>query len=133
MPNAAKEGDPIIAVCTHMVQVPCPPGPPVPTPIPGHPFSGKLDDGLSADVLIENKKAAIEGTTAKNNPQHIAIGGPAFQPPLPKDQATIKTGSSSVLINGKPAARMGDMVETCCMAHSPGNLVVASCSVEIGG
>ena len=133
MPLAAKEGDQVIGTCTHVVQVPAPPGPPVPTPIPGHVFSAKLDDALSDDVLIENKKAAVAGTTAKNDPEHVAMGGPAFQPPNPQNKATIKKGSQSVEINGKAAARMGDTVETCCMAKSPGNLVIPSCSVEIGG
>jgi uncharacterized Zn-binding protein involved in type VI secretion len=132
MPLAAKEGDKVVGVCTHVVQVPAPPGPPVPTPIPGHPFSGDLSDGLSDDVLIDGKKAAVKGSKAKNSPAHVAIGGPAFQPPNPKDEATVSMGSSTVEINGKPAARMGDQAETCCMAKAPGNVVVSGGTVEIG-
>jgi uncharacterized Zn-binding protein involved in type VI secretion len=91
---AAKQGDQINAVDTHIVMVPSPGGP-VPTPLP-HPFSGIISGNLSSDVKI-------------------------------------KLGSTSVKINGKAAARNGDLAETC---NDPSDLpvgqVIASGTVSIG-
>ena len=133
MPLAAKKGDRVTGTCTHVVQVPSVGGAPIPTPIPGHPFMGVLDDGLSEDVLIENQPAACQGSVAHNDPPHVPIGGPAFQAPAPRDEATVQRGSSSVEINGKPAARTGDLAASCCMTKTPASVVVNSSSVEIGG
>jgi uncharacterized Zn-binding protein involved in type VI secretion len=127
---AAKQGDQVIATDTHIVMVPSPGGP-VPTPLP-HPFSGQLDGSLSGDVFIQGRAAAVAGSTASNTPQHIPQGGPFQQPP--NNRATIQRGSSSVFINGKPAARAGDPAITCNdPADLPVGTVVASGSVFIGG
>jgi uncharacterized Zn-binding protein involved in type VI secretion len=127
---AAKEGDQVVATDTHIVMIPSPGGP-VPTPLP-HPFTGKLDGGLSSDVKIEGKAAAVEGSTATNTPAHVPQGGP-FQK-QPADKGTIKLGSQTVKINGKPAARNGDMAETCNdPADLPAGTVVAAGTVMIGG
>jgi uncharacterized Zn-binding protein involved in type VI secretion len=106
---AAKQGDQIVAVDTHIVMIPSPGGP-VPTPLP-HPFTGMIAGGLSANVKIMGMPAATLGSTADNLPPHIPQGGP-FQKP-PTNKATIMIGSPTVLINGKPAARNGDMAMTC--------------------
>lgn len=126
---AAKEGDRIVGIDIHIVMVPSPGGP-VPTPIP-HPFSGQLDGALSSNVYIGGKSAATVDSTAKNEPPHIPIGG-SFQSP-PHDTASIKQGSSKVFINGKAAARMGDVAETCNDPRDlPAGSVVASGNVFIG-
>ena len=106
---AAKQGDQIVAVDTHIVMIPSPGGP-VPTPLP-HPFAGMIAGGLSTNVKIMGMPAATLGSTADNLPQHIPQGGP-FQKP-PTNKATIMIGSPTVMINGKPAARNGDMAMTC--------------------
>ncbi len=106
---AAKQGDQIVAVDTHIIMIPSPGGP-VPTPLP-HPFTGMIAGGLSANVKIMGMPAATLGSTADNLPPHIPQGGP-FQKP-PANKATIMIGSPTVLINGKPAARNGDMALTC--------------------
>ncbi|MEP7188073.1 MAG: PAAR domain-containing protein [Roseiflexaceae bacterium] len=106
---AAKQGDQIVAVDTHIIMIPSPGGP-VPTPLP-HPFTGMIAGGLSANVKIMGMPAATLGSTADNLPPHIPQGGP-FQKP-PANKATILIGSPTVLINGKPAARNGDMALTC--------------------
>jgi uncharacterized Zn-binding protein involved in type VI secretion len=129
---AAKQGDKVIAVDTHIVMVPAPPGPPTPTPLP-HPFTGQIAGGLSSDVKIMGKPAAVVGSTADNQPSHQpTTPGTAFQKP-PANKATIKVGSTSVKINGKAAARAGDKAETC---NDPTNLpvgtVVATGTVMIG-
>jgi uncharacterized Zn-binding protein involved in type VI secretion len=109
---AAKQGDQIIATDTHIVMVPAPPGPPVPTPLP-HPFIGIINGNLSADVKIMGMAAATVDSTADNTPPHIPTPpGTAFQNP-PANKATIKIGSPTVKINGKMAARNGDMAQTC--------------------
>jgi uncharacterized Zn-binding protein involved in type VI secretion len=126
---AAKERDQVMATDTHIVMIPSPGGP-VPTPLP-HPFSGKLDGGLSADVKIEGKAAAVKGSTATNSPAHVPQGG-SFQSP-PADKATVQVGSTTVKINGKPAARNGDKAMTCNdPADLPVGTVMASGTVKIG-
>lgn len=127
---AAKEGDQVIATDIHIVNIPSPGGP-IPTPLP-HPFVGKIDGELSDDVNIEGKPAATEGSTATNTPSHIPQGGP-FQS-SPSNKATIKLGSGTVKINGKAAARMGDMAETCNdPSDMPVGTVIAAGTVLIGG
>ncbi|MBD2624728.1 PAAR domain-containing protein [Microcystis flos-aquae FACHB-1344] len=129
---AAKQGDQIIATDTHIVMVPAPPGPPVPTPLP-HPFIGIINGNLSADVKIMGMAAATVDSTADNTPPHIPTPpGTAFQNP-PANKATIKIGSPTVKINGKMAARNGDMAQTCNdPADLPVGQVIAVGTVLIG-
>ncbi len=128
---AAKQGDQVMATDTHIILIPAPPGPPVPTPLP-NPFVGIIDGGLSSDVKIMGMPAATVDSTASNTPPHIPPGGP-FQSP-PSNKATIKMGSTTVKINGKMAARNGDMAMTC---NDPSDLpvgtVMAVGTVLIGG
>jgi uncharacterized Zn-binding protein involved in type VI secretion len=108
---AAKQGDTILATDTHIVMVPSPGGP-VPTPLP-HPFTGIISGALSSDVKIMGMPAATVDSTADNTPPHLPTPpGTAFQNP-PANKATIKVGSATVKINGKPAARNGDSATTC--------------------
>jgi uncharacterized Zn-binding protein involved in type VI secretion len=130
---AAKEGDQVVALDTHIVMVPSPGGP-VPTPLP-HPFVGSLDGVLSDDVEIEGMAAATVDSTATNQPSHFPTPpGTSFQNP-PSNKATITQGSSSVEINGKAAARMGDIAKTC---NDPtdleiGTVMGTAMTVLIGG
>ncbi len=127
---AAKKGDQVVALDIHIQMIPSPGGP-VPTPLPS-PFTGTLDGELSGDVNIAGMAAATVGSTATNTPAHIPSAGP-FQKP-PADKGTVKKGSSSVFINGKAAARMGDTAVTCNdPADTPGGSVIASGTVFIGG
>ena len=108
---AAKEDDKIVAVDTHIVLVPAASGT-VPTPLP-HAFSGTINGSLSGDVNIMSKKAATVDSTAKNSPAHIPTPpGTSFQT-SPANKGTIKTGSATVKINHKAAARNGDTAQTC--------------------
>jgi|FLYN01.1.fsa_nt_gi uncharacterized Zn-binding protein involved in type VI secretion len=128
---AAKQGDHIIATDIHIILIPAPPGPPIPTPLP-HPFNGLIDGSLSTNVKIEGRPAATVGSTATNTPPHIPQGGP-FQKP-PTNRGTIMMGSTTVFINGKPAARNGDTAITCNdPADLPAGKVVAVGRVMIGG
>jgi|SRR6185369_15859592 uncharacterized Zn-binding protein involved in type VI secretion len=126
---AAKFGDRIVASDTHLVQ---PPGPVPPVLVPGLPFSGMINNGLSSDVLIENKQAATLNSTATNLPPHIPPGGTFVNPPT--NQGRIITGSTTVFINNKPAARAGDTALTCNdPIPLPVGKVVATSTVLIGG
>ena len=127
---AAKQGDKIVATDTHIIMIPAPPGPPVPTPLP-HPFMGILSQGLSTNVNIQGMPAATVNSIAMNAPPHIPQGGP-FQKP-PTNQGKIIMGSATVLINKKPAARTGDTAMTCNdPVDAPVGKVVAVSTVLIG-
>jgi uncharacterized Zn-binding protein involved in type VI secretion len=126
---AAKQGDQVTAVDIHIIMIPSPSGP-IPTPLP-HPFMGIIDGNLSKDVNIMGLPAATLGSTATNTPPHIPQGGP-FQKP-PGNKATIITGSGTVMINGKPAARSGDTALTCNdPVDLPVGKVVSAGNVLIG-
>ena len=129
---AAKQGDMITAVDIHIVMVPSPGGP-VPTPLP-HPFTGMLNGNLSTNVNIMGVPAATQGSTAQNQPPHLPTPpGTVFQIP-PTNQATIMMGSATVLINNKPAARLGDTVQTCAdPAPNMAGQLIANSTVLIGG
>ncbi len=129
---AAKQGDQIVGIDTHIVMVPAPPGPPVPTPLP-HPFAGLINGGLSSDVNIMKKPAATVDSTADNSPAHIPTPpGTSFQKP-PANKATIKVGSPTVKINGKMAARNGDTAMTCNdPSDLPNGTIIAVGTVMIG-
>lgn len=127
---AAKEGDQIMATDTHIILIPAAAGATVPAPLP-HPFIGILDGELSSDVNIMGMAAATVDSTATNTPSHIPQGGP-FQSP-PSNKGTIKMGSATVKINGKDAARNGDMAETCNdPSDMPVGTVIAVGTVMIG-
>lgn len=128
---AAKQGDQVVATDIHVVMIPSPAGGATPTPVP-HPFVGQLDGSLSRNVTIEGRPAAVQGSTATNTPAHIPQGGP-FQKP-PSNKGTVQVGSSTVFINGKPAARSGDRAITCNdPADRPAGTIVAIGTVFIGG
>ena len=125
---AAKQGDQVTATDIHIILIPSPG--PVPTPLP-HPFAGIIDGSLSSDVKIMGMPAATVDSTATNTPPHIPQGGP-FQKP-PANRATIKLGSPTVKINGKMAARNGDMAMTCNdPSDMPVGTVMAVGTVLIG-
>jgi|SRR6478736_1136576 uncharacterized Zn-binding protein involved in type VI secretion len=128
---AATEGSQIVALDTHIVMIPSPGGP-IPTPLPS-PFSGQVNGGTVASVKIMGKPAAVVGSTADNMPQHIPVGGP-FQTP-PENKGTIQTGSGTVKLGGKAAARAGDQATTCddLAPTAPKGTVIAAGTVLIGG
>lgn len=116
---AAKKGDQVMGIDTHIVILPAP-APPAPLP---HPFSGIINGALSSNVNIMGMPAATKDSTADNTPPHIPTPpGIAFQKP-PSNRATITLGSATVMINGKPAARNGDVATTC---NDPADLPVGS-------
>jgi uncharacterized Zn-binding protein involved in type VI secretion len=129
---AATKSHPVVAVDTHIVLVPSPGGP-VPTPLP-HPFSGQLDGGLVDSVKIAGQPAAVKGSTATNSPAHIPTPpGTSFQRP-PADKGTVQVASTTVLVGGKGAARLGDTVQTCNdPADAPVGSIVAGAATVMAG
>jgi uncharacterized Zn-binding protein involved in type VI secretion len=128
-PPAAKMGDRIIAFDAHFVLYP---PSPVPVLVPGLPFNGILNGGLSSNVMIQGQPAATLNSTATNLPPHIPPGGIFVNPPT--NQGRIITGSTTVFINSKPAARSGDTALTCNdPIPMPVGKVVAISTVFIGG
>lgn len=127
---AAKQGDTVVALDTHIFLIPAAAGAPVPTPLPS-PFNGILQLNLSTNVLIMGMPAATVGSVAVNTPPHLPQGGP-FQKP-PSNQGEIIMGSPTVMINGRPAARAGDTARTCNdPVDLPVGSVVAAGTVLIG-
>jgi uncharacterized Zn-binding protein involved in type VI secretion len=125
---AAKQGDQITAIDIHIILVPA--IVPVPTPVP-HPFMGILQRSLSTNVRVMGLPAAMLGSVADNMPPHIPIGGSFSKPPT--NQGVVITGSPTVMINGKPAARNGDQALTCNdPLDLPVGTVVAVGTVSIG-
>jgi uncharacterized Zn-binding protein involved in type VI secretion len=107
---AARQNDPVVGTDIHILLVPSPGGPvPTPTPLP---FSGQLTSGLSTDVYLNGRPAAVQGSVAQNLPPHLPPPGTSFSRP-PTNQGRVVIGSPTVLVNGKPLARLGDPVATC--------------------
>ena len=102
---AAKQGDQVVAIDTHIVVIGL-----VPTPVP-HPFAGIVTGALSADVRVMGRPAATVGSTAQNTPPHVPLGGPFVKPP--HNTGVVVAGSATVRVNGKPIARNGDTAMTC--------------------
>ena len=92
MPGAARKDDPVVGVDIHIVMIPNPTGE-SPVPLP-HPFNGKIAGGVSTDVKIDGKPAAIMGAEVQNSPSHIAMG-PRFQK-NPTNKGKVLIGSPTV-------------------------------------
>lgn len=127
---AAKKGDTVVSPADiHMTQIPAPTGTIV-VPLP-YPFKAKLTTGLSKNVNIMGKPAATKDSGGENSPKHVAMGIKFTKEP--SNKCKIFLGSFTVKINGKQAARNGDMAMTC---NDPTDLpvgkVIASGTVNIG-
>jgi uncharacterized Zn-binding protein involved in type VI secretion len=125
---AAVMGDRINAVCAvHLI--PSPVG--APSPSPPLPFSAPLLQGLATKVLIAGKPAAVQGSSGFNTPPHVGLhpSDPFMAPP--QQRGTVMVGSTTVLVEGKPAARTGSACTVC--AGLPGQLTGTAVTVLIGG
>lgn len=109
----AAQDDRVMGMDVHIMVIPS--GPSTTTvPLP-HPFIGKLDDGLSDDVSIGDKKAALKGSKAKHDDSmHMQLPGTIKFQNNPKKEGEVTCGTSStVKIDGKEAAVIGSLVTTC--------------------
>jgi uncharacterized Zn-binding protein involved in type VI secretion len=122
---AAKQGDQITGTDTHMV-FDSASGVSAPSTFP---FAGALTGELSPDVKITGLPAAVVGSTADNFPKHVLTIVTASFPNAPSNKGTIQSGSTTVRINGKFAARHGDTAVTC---NDPVDLPVGSVEVKPG-
>lgn len=125
---AAVMGDRIVAMCAvHLI--PGPAGSAVKSP--PLPFSAPLVQGLAAKVLVAGKPAAVQGSSGTNLPPHAGLH-PTDPFVTPKNQqGTVVMGSTTVLIEGKPAAKTGSKCTVC--GQLPGQLAGSAVTVLIGG
>ena len=125
--TAAKVGDRIVGIDNHLIQPPS--GSPVNIP---HQFSGPIQLDVSLDVLVDGSAAAFAGSRALNSPIHIPQGGTFVS--VVSNLGEVVGGSSSVFINGHPAARDGDSSETCNdgIPFQPANVRTLGGTVFIG-
>jgi hypothetical protein len=109
---AARKDDKVTGIDTHLLIPPS--GPPVPTPMP---FVSKLARSLSGDVFINDQAAATQDSICEHDPKHILPPSMSWAVPkkagAPMNEGKVIIGSPTVLVNGKPLARVGDTVLTC--------------------
>lgn len=119
---AARKGDTVNGIDTHIVMMPSPMGE-VPTPVPMA-FQAKINAGTVDSVQIDSRPAAVVGAGSENSPPHAPSGGRFMK--QPSNKGTITRGSDTVFIGGKPAARSGDAVLTCADPASLPNGTISS-------
>ena len=109
----AAQDDRGMGMDVHIMVIPSGPGTAT-SPLP-HPFIGKLADGLSDDVGIGGKKAAVKGSRARHDdPTHMQLPGTIKFQNSPKREGEVTGGTSpTVRIDGKEAAVIGSLVTTC--------------------
>lgn len=135
----AMQGDLVTTSCMHQVKGQAPDSSPRVAELP-HLFVATLEQNLSTKVKIGGKLVVLKGS------QGQAKAHPPLPPPgtaplgyvnPPNNQAEIVEGSSSVRIEGKPVARIGDPVKTCSEAPPPHGVIApgpgAPAQVFIGG
>src|SRR5687767_5290635 len=126
---ACVMGDKITGTCA-VHQIPNPASG-APQPGPPMPFSAPLLQSLSTTVLIGGKPAVVAGSSGLNTPPHVGLH-PSDLFMVPTSQTgNVVAGSTSVLFDGKPAARTGSTCTICTGA--PGQVVGTATTVLIGG
>src|SRR5262245_47913686 len=94
-------------------------------------FAALLLSGLATRTLISGKSAAVQGSSGLNILLHVGLhASDLFMVPTTQ-RAQVTVGSSSVLIEGRPAARTGSTCTIC--AGTPGQLNGSAATVLIGG
>ena len=112
MPEAARLGDAVAGTTAGEHAGHVPPHPPMA-------FSGEIAGGCSPNVFINGLPAATVDSVTTERDGCCGSG-----------QGSVRAGSGTVFINGKPAARKGDALN----AHSgSGRVTAGSGSVFIGG
>ena len=137
MNPAAKEGDHVVAVDTHLCS-----GAPMPVP-----FDGLLHAKLSPNVLAQHRHLAVPGpghhpqqghgavdvSKATTTPPHVPPPGTRFDIP-PRNTARVVERKATVFVNHKPFARHDDKAETCNdPADAAVGRIVATGTVLVGG
>jgi uncharacterized Zn-binding protein involved in type VI secretion len=123
---AIVAGDQITGICSnHLIIGPL--GAPLPTP--SLPFAAPLMTGLSTNVLIGGKAAAVMGSSGYNTPAHVGLhaSDPFLLPTM--EVGRVVSGSPTVMIGGKAAAT-AKSTATCCLV--PGQIPPSVTNVLIG-
>jgi len=133
MKFAAKKGDRVVGKDIHFTKIPSGYSYIIVPMV--YPYFGKIDQNTSSNVLINSKEAATVDSISVGDPNHTPYGlGFAGSP---DNRGVVVEGSSTVLINGKRAARNLDAVSTCDdIVPRPVNRnskIVCNSSVIIGG
>lgn len=111
MSLVAKHYDPVFGVDIHLIITPV--GVVIPVP---HPFVGMVMDlfdyvpALGSNVYVNGRLRGAAGTGVRGIP-HFPIGGMFVMPPT--NDGDIFMGSSTVLSEGEPLSRSGELVLTC--------------------
>ena len=120
--------DRITGMCA-LHQVPSPTGAPMPSPAP-LPFSAPLTLGLATRVSIGGRFVAVVGSSGYNTPPHVGLHATdPFMVPTMQEGRVVK-GSTTVLVEGKPAAYTGCQVLQC--GGVPAQVVGTATQVLIG-
>jgi uncharacterized Zn-binding protein involved in type VI secretion len=122
---ALAMGDKITGTCSNHL-IPSASGTQPAGPLP---FSAPLTDGLVSTVQIGGKAAAVMGSSGYNLPPHVGIVDGSFASPT-MQVGRVMSGSSSVMIGGKPAATTQSNVLMCVAKATTAGPGVTS--VEIG-
>lgn len=126
---AAVLGDRIQGTCVgHQI----PMGPGNPGPAPPLPFSAPVIEGVATTVLVNNKPMIGAGAAGLNMPPHVGLhaSDPFMAPPM--QRGTVLQGSATVVVEGKPAARLGSQC-MLCLGLTTGQLMGTAATVLIGG
>lgn len=122
-------GDQITATCNGH-QIPNPASG-APQPGPPFPFAAPLLTKLATTVMIGGKAAAIEGSEGVCTPPHVGLHpSDSYMTPT-QQKGAVSKGSTSVLFDGKGAAKTGSTTTVCFSA--PGMLSGSASDVLIGG
>jgi uncharacterized Zn-binding protein involved in type VI secretion len=125
---AAVMGDQVTGTCP-IHQIPNPTTG-VPQPAPPLPFAAPLLTGLATRTMIGGKPAAVQGSSGLNTPPHVGLhASDPFMVPTTQ-RAQVVMGSTTVMIEGKPAAKTGSSCTIC--AGTPGQLTGSAATVLIG-
>jgi uncharacterized Zn-binding protein involved in type VI secretion len=106
--NALVLGDKITGTCSNHL-IPSASGTQPAGPLP---FSAPLTIDLVNTVIIGGNAAAVMGSAGVNTPPHPGIVDGAFVAPLAQ-MGRIASGSTSVIIGGKPAANVQSKCTIC--------------------
>lgn len=93
-------------------------------------FSASINAGVVPSVLIYGKPAAVENASGTNRSQHAGLVDAPFASPT-SQIGTIMTGSTTVFIDGQPAATATSQA-TCCRPTTPGKVGPGVPTVLIG-
>ncbi len=110
MPPAARKTDNVLHDSPHC-HAPIHPPAPVPTPVPHPPIPHPIISATQPTIKICNLEAATVTSITKVC---------TIPPCVPNGPGMVAKGSSTVIMSGLPAARVGDMVSwTGCVAPIP--------------